>query len=215
MFISSILTNEFHQMKGLDVAQSFIKTFTYRLGSSIFSLKTSIYAFITVLLDLPKYVCECYKYSAIIREFKRIFHNDEKEITPYIFIGYYGHTYLHSLKGINEKIDESSMKGIIDNIRMEEVMTLFRGVMIKLVSCIMILVYFNMYGGSISWFSSLIYIFLFECCSLMNGLLSDFCCTVLYDSLEQLSEGNIIPRFTGLIQILNTSNQDDGYNKVI
>ena len=133
-------------------------------------------------------------------------------ISPYVFIGLYGHTYLHSQCGLFEKVKQSSMSSIVENLHIREMVGSTSTSIIALVMCITLIYCFNSYGGSLSYFSLLLFFGVKQALDMVGAVVNSFAEFITFDCVEQLSEGDVLQEFSGLVQTLSENIPvNDGY----
>ncbi|KAL7722301.1 Protein PNS1 [Entamoeba marina] len=213
MLISSTLSNTLHPSKGLDVVYGFVKTFSYRLGSTVFAIENlfigKIISISELLLKTPLKSIDSIKQPLehFISEHTQL----DCNISPYVFIGYYGHTYLHSRKGLNEKIEESSMKNIIKDIHFTQFFNIIKTSLSLIVVIVMTLYSYGMYGGSVSTIVLLVIVSVHEVIDVMCSVIQSIGEIILFDCTEQLAEGELLPQFSGFVQLVSDNASQNGY----
>ncbi|GAB1221436.1 hypothetical protein ENUP19_0080G0083 [Entamoeba nuttalli] len=215
MFLSATVSYKLHENKGLHPIEALIKTFSYRLGSASYAIESS---FISKAISLCKLLIKIPIGTTFIgmklKKFIEENNSTQTSISPFVFIGYYGHTYIHSKCGLNEKIKQSSMSSIFDELHLKELINIFESSMCGLVMTLVLLLSFIYYGGSVSYFTILLLMCSSQVIGLIGTLIKSLGEVMLFDCIEQLAEGKVLNEFTSLIQNLSNNIPQNRYNRV-
>ncbi|ELP83683.1 hypothetical protein EIN_467970 [Entamoeba invadens IP1] len=215
MFMSATVAFKLHENKGLNFFEALLKTLSLRLGSASFAIERSlINKCVSVCNVLLKTPLSKTKFGMKLAKFVSEQTSRQERITPFIFVGYYGHTYIHSSCGLDEKIKQSSMSGIVTEFHMREMVDSITRSTICIVMPVIMFFSYMMYGGSVSYFSLLSYFALSQVLNLFGAFVLSVGEIIVFDSIEQLAEGSILGNFSGLIQTLSENMPLGGFNRV-